>query len=421
MHLLRVALFLSLTTATTLHAENWPQWRGAKFDGISTEKNLPSTWSKTENVAWKATLPGPGGSTPSIWDKHIFLTCVDGKDLVLIGIDTSGKELWKKVIGSGNQNVRGDEGNYASPSTSTDGKNVWAFVGNGVMACYDFAGKEIWKLDLQERYGKFNIQFGLSSTPVLDGDKLYMQLIHSGGAHVIAFDKNTGKEVWHTKRPSDATDECEQSYASPTLYRDGKLEYLLTHGADYIIAHNLTDGKELWRCGGLNPHGGRYNKTLRFVASPLAVPGLIVVPSAKNGPVMGLKPDSKGDISTDAFQHAWTMPQNTPDVPSPLVYDGFVYLCRENGNLICLDAKTGEKYYDNRTHADRHRASPIYADGKILITARDGTITVVKPGKEFSVIASNKLDEHMTASPAISDGTIYLRTFESLYAIRAAK
>ena len=153
------------------------------------------------------------------------------------------------------------------------------------------------------------------------------------------------------------------------------------------------------------------------MASPLPGPGFVVVPSAKNGPVLCLDPTSQGDITSSEEGHFWTRPHETPDVPSPLAVDGLVYLCRENGNLICMDAKTGEQYYMNRTHADRHRASPVYADGKIFLTSRDGTVTVVKAGKQFEVLATNTLGESISSSPAISGGRIYLRTFDALYAI----
>ncbi|HEV3416914.1 MAG TPA: PQQ-binding-like beta-propeller repeat protein [Pirellulales bacterium] len=411
---------LLVSSVSPARAENWPQWRGARLDGVSDEAGLPAEWSATKNVAWRLPLPGPAGATPVVWDEHIFLTSVDGPDVALIAADTSGNLLWRRVIGSGNKDIRGDEGNFASPSPFTDGQHVWAMMGTGILACYDFAGKEIWKFDLQERYGRFDIQFGMASTPVLDGDHLYLQLIHSGGSVVLCLDKATGGEVWKQRRFTDARDESEQSYASPIIYRAGKQALLLSHGGDYIIAHRLTDGIEVWRCGGLNPKG-KYNNTLRFIASPVAAPGLIVVPSAKNGPVLGLRPDGNGDITNSAADHRWTRAQNTPDVPSPLIYDGLVYLCRENGNLTVLDAKTGEPYYEHRTHSDRHRASPVYADGKVYLTARDGTITVVKTGKEFEVLASNAMGENMSASPAIANGTIYLRTFAALYAIRTAQ
>jgi outer membrane protein assembly factor BamB len=296
-------------------------------------------------------------------------------------------------------------------------------MANGVLACYDMEGKEVWKLDVQDRYGKLSIAFGLTSTPVLDGDRLYLQLIHGEGnpetreAVVVALDKLTGAEIWKADRPSDGRAECEHSYASPVLYRDADREYLLTHGADYIVAHDLKDGSEIWRCGGLNPKGN-YNPTLRFVASPLAVPGLIVVPSAKNGPVLAIRPEAQGDVTASESWLKWVRESNTPDVPSPLLVDGLVYLCRENGNLICLDAKTGEEFYQEPTERDRHRASPVYADGKIYLTGRKGVVNVVQTGKEFKILARNDMGEQISASPAISNGTIYLRTFDALYAIR---
>ncbi|HEV3137782.1 MAG TPA: PQQ-binding-like beta-propeller repeat protein [Pirellulales bacterium] len=397
-------------------AENWPQWRGARLDGISHEKDLPQSWSKTDNVTWRFALPGPAGATPVIWEDHIYLTSAEGSDLVLMAISTEGKQLWKHVIADHNQAIRGDEGNLASPSPSTDGKHVWTMMGTGDLACFSADGKQVWKFNLQDRYGKFKIMFGMASTPVLDGNRLYLQLLHAGGPLVLALDKSTGDEIWKQTRASDARAECEHSYASPVLYRDGKLELLLTHGCDYIVAHQLADGAEVWRCGGLNPKG-KYNPTLRFVASPLAIPGIVIVPSAKNGPVLALDPASKGDLSDTTEGHFWTREHNTPDVPSPLVVDGLAYLCREDGTLICLDAKTGQEFYTKRTHSDRHRASPVYADGKIYLTARDGTVTVVKPGKEFEILATNSIGESISSSPVISNGRIYLRSFDALYAI----
>jgi outer membrane protein assembly factor BamB len=217
-------------------------------------------------------------------------------------------------------------------------------------------------------------------------------------------------------RPSDGTFECKHSYASPTIYRDGQREFLLTHGQDYIIAHDLADGRELWRCGDLNPKG-KYEPTLRFVASPLAVPGYIVVPTAKNYGVVCLKPDGAGDVTEKEEHIRWKWTSSTPDVPSPLLVDGLVYLCRENGNLIVADAETGKEIYTQPTTRDRHRASPIYADGHVYLTARGGVVTVVKAGPKFEVVAKNEVGEPTSASPVISGGRLYLRTFEALYSI----
>jgi len=258
---------------------------------------------------------------------------------------------------------------------------------------------------------------GMSSSPLLDGDRLYLQLLHSNEQLVLALDKNTGKEIWKRLRMTNAHEESLHSYASPFIYRFDNQEFLLTHGADYITAHDLKDGREIWRCGGLN-NPENYNLYFRLVASPVAMPGLIVVPSAKNGPVLGINPkDAKGDITNSTTNYHWKLAQNTPDVPSPLIHDGLVYLCRENGVLICLEAKTGKEFYLERTHNQRHRGSPVYADGKIYLTAADGMVTVVKAGKQFEIIAQNTVEERLSASPAISGGTIYLRSYKALYAI----
>jgi outer membrane protein assembly factor BamB len=421
MRCLVYVLTLLLSSSAAL-AENWPQWRGPRLNGVSQEKNLPAKWSKTENVLWRLALPGPGGATPVVWDDRIFVTAPNGNDLLLICVSTGGKELWRQAVSRGNREVNGDEGNSCSPSPSTDGRHVWTFFTDGVLACYSVDGKEVWKTNLQDRYGKFKIQFGMTSTPVLDSGRLYLQLIHGEGnaktreAMVLALDAATGKEIWKQPRPSDAVAECEHSYASPIVYRDENREFLLTHGADFVIAHDLKDGRELWRCGGLNPKSG-YNPTLRFVASPVQGEGRIIVPSAKNGPVFCLKPELQGDVTRNDDAFFWKIDQNTPDVPSPLIHDGLVYLCRENGNLICLDAETGEQYYEERTVRERHRASPVYADGKIYITARNGVVTVVQAGREFQMLAQNTLGEGMSASPAIAHGRLYLRTEDALYAV----
>jgi outer membrane protein assembly factor BamB len=397
-------------------AENWPQWRGPNLDGISKETGLPTEWSETKNIAWTLKLPGKGGSTPAVWGDRIFLTSADGDDLELMCVSTEGKELWKKKLGKGDRAFMRGEGNNASPSPSTDGKHVYAFAGTGDLACFDFDGKEVWKFNVQDRYGKFGAMHGLHTSPLLDGDRLYMQLLHAGGANVIALDKTNGKEVWKVERKSDGTGENKDSYASPMIWRKGKEAYLITHGNDYAIAHKLEDGSEIWRVGGLNPKDS-YRRDLRFVASPVATPDLIVIPSAKDHGVVGLKPDAEGSVMPGSKYEAWRLKSNTPDVPSPLVHDGLVYLCRENGTLICLDAKSGEEKYSQKLHAAIYRASPVCADGNIYLTARDGFVTVVKAGPKYEKVAVNELHDDLAASPAISGGRIYLRGWKTLYAI----
>ena len=421
-----VVALMGLTVCTELtRAENWPQWRGPKNNGISNEANAPTKWSKTENVAWRLPLPGPAGATPVVWGERIFLTSVEKSsgDLLLLCIGTDGKEKWRLVIGTGNRAANGHEGNSASNSPSTDGEHVWAMMTTGVLGCWTVEGKEVWKFNLQDRYGKFNIQFGMTSTPVLDGERLYVQLIHGDGnaktreAVVVGLDKKTGQEIWKRDRPSDAIDENEHSYASPVIYDDGKTKFLLSHGADFIVAHDLQDGRELWRCGNLNVKT-KYDRTLRFVASPVTGHGIIIVPTAKGAPVIALKPDGKGDITNDLALHRWRHAK-TPDVPSPLIRDGLVYLGMADGQIHVLDEQTGELIYQNRGYNKPHRASPLFADGKVYLMARDGIISVIKAGREYEQLAQNDLGEDIAASPVFANGTLYLRGFENLWAIRS--
>lgn len=404
-------------------ADNWASWRGPTSNGISNEKNLPKKWGKDQNVAWRVELPGPAGATPVVWDDQIFLTSIDGDRLLLLCYGTDGKKQWSREIGKGNKDARGDEGNSASPSPITDGKHVWSFMGTGHLACFTVSGDPVWSINLQDRYGKFRIAFGMSATPVLHDGRIFVQLIHGDGkpetqeAIVVAVDAKTGGPIWKTERVTGAAKENEHSYASPMLYDFGGSTFLITHGADYTVAYSLNDGSEIWRLGGLNPQGQSYHPTLRFVASPAAADGIIVCPTAKNGPVFAVAPDRKGDL-TDSEAVLWVRDQHTPDVPSPIIHGDLVYLCRENGILLVLERDTGEQVYMERTHSHRHRASPVFADGHLYLTARDGKITVVKAGREFEIVSQNDTGESMSSSPVISNGTIYLRTFDALWAIR---
>lgn len=413
-------LLIAAMPVGSTRAENWPQWRGKRLDGVSHETGLPTTWAKDKNVAWTLPLPGMGGSTPAVWGDRLFLTSEDGRDVVLLCVRTDGKQVWKRKFGAGGARYRFDEGNNASPSPCTDGKHIYVFAGSGQLACFDFAGKEIWNVSIPQRYGRFQIQHGMHTTPLLEGDRLYLQLLHANAALLLALDKASGAEVWRVTRPSDGRGECKEAYTSPVLWRRGKDKLLICLGNDYATAHRLEDGAEVWRVGGLNPKD-RYDFSLRLVASPVATPDLIVVPSAKDGPVVGVDPAARGLVRPGSKYERWRMAHNTPDVPSPLVHDGLVYLCREFGMLICLDAKTGKRYYAHRLHAGRYRASPVYAGDKIYLTCRDGTFTVVKAGRKFEELAVNRLPDQFTASPAVSGGRLYLRGFHTLYAIGPAK
>jgi len=401
----------------SVRADNWPAWRGPDNNGVSKETKIPSTWSEKNNIAWKIPMPGRAGSTPVVWGDRIFLTSGEDKTFVLLCIGTDGKPIWKRTIGTGGRYaIRNDEGNDASASPSTDGKHVYAFVGTGDLACFDFEGKEIWKCNVQDRYGKVRIQHGLHNTPLLHGDRLYLSLLHNGGHWVVALDKTTGKEVWKVQRPTDAKSESREAYSSPILWTTGKDQTLVILGCDYATGHRLDDGAEIWRLADLNPKKG-YSPALRIIASPAASPDLLVVPTARGGLIVGLKPGPKGTINAGSPSELWRKPRGAPDVPTPLIHDRLVYLCQANGSIQCWDGQTGKEFYNEEIHNDRYRASPTYADGKVFVLSRDGTALVLKAGPKYEVLATNKLNDFFTASPAFANGRMYLRGFGSLYAI----
>lgn len=419
-------------------ADDWPQWRGANSDGISAAKDIPTKWSTTENVRWRSPMPGQGGATPVVVGEKLLVTSADGDALVLICLDTStGEQLWRQQVTDSNQNARAGEGNSASASPVTDGEHVWAFFsrGNnfssGILACYDLQGEQVWKFDVADRFGRIDIQFGMTSTPVLHEDGIYLQLIHGAmkrgddtrTGKVIKLDKSTGETVWEVDRVTNADFECKHSYASPFLYDDGQNQFLVVHGANCTTGHSLQDGKELWRFSDLNGptevNPKNYDFTFRFVSSPAAVNGQIVIPTCKGGPTVALDASKglSGNVNDQTGALQWIAPE-TPDVSIPLVVDGLVYLLHKDGKLQCLDAKTGEEVYYERTHTVQHRSSPIYVDGHIYFCGKDGACTVVRAGRDFEIVATNEMNgEPITASPIVAHGTLYIRTYDAVYAI----
>jgi len=422
----RVALLITLASLTSGAAvalgDNWPLWRGPNNDGISQDKNLPVEWSETKNIAWKLPLPpGKAGSTPVVWGERIFLPVVDGKDIALWCVGTEGQVRWKSKLGaSGRIKVNPSEANDASNSAGTDGKRVYIFDGGGDFVCFDMDGKEIWRFNVIERYGQFKSNWGLHTTPLLHGDRLYLTLLHYFGQWIIALDTATGKEVWKAVRQTDAQGENTNAYTCPVLWQNAKEPCLVVAGCDYITGHRIEDGGELWRLH-IDAKGSR---NIRVISSPVATPEVLVAGNWRgDGPLFAIKPGARGTIQPgDAFVQ-WYLPKAAPDVPTPLIHDGLVYLCKaEFGLLTCVDLATGNELYKQRLHGVKYRASPVYADGKIFVTSHDGHVSVIKPGPKFEQLADNTLDDYFSASPAIAGGRIYLRGWGNsphLYAIEA--
>ena len=407
-------LAMVLLSFVIVHAENWPQWRGPGLNGVSTEKNLPVKWTTEENVVWKVAMPGWSGSTPIIWRDRIFLNVADGENLSLWCLDkTTGEMLWKKPLGAGN--VKRQKQNMSSPSPVTDGRSVYVMTGTGVLKGFDFTGKELWSRDIQKEYGQFGLNWGYASSPLLFEDSLYVQVLHGmktdDPSYVMRIDKKSGKTIWKVDRPTNALRESPDSYTTPGLLRYGKTTEIVITGGDCVTGHDPAAGKELWRANGLNPDN---NPFYRIVASPIIFDEIIYAPTRVK-PLLALKAGGRGDVTSSHV--LWSTP-NGPDVPTPVTDGKYFYVVKDNGVMWCLDAKTGAEVYANRRiKPGTYSGSPVLADGKIYVTNEDGLTTVVAAGPKFEVVAENPLNDYVLSSPAISDGRIYIRTAQHLYAI----
>ena len=405
---------LCAALALAAYADNWPQWRGPNLNGISNEKNLPVKWSATENVAWKLAMPSKTGATPIIWGNRIFLNVADGDELYLWCVDKGkGSLLWKKPIAGGNYKI--NKQNMSSPSPVTDGKNVYAMTGVGVFKAFDFDGKELWARDLQKEYGKFGLNWGYASSPLLWEDSLYVQVLHGmktdDPSYVMRIHKSTGKNVWRIIRPTDAVLESPDSYTTPALLQYGGHTEIVITGGDAVTGHDPATGAELWRGKGFNR---QKDPNYRIIASPVVFDGVIYAPTRVK-PLIAFRAGGRGDISES---HKLFEFVNGPDVPTPVTDGKYFYSVNDRGIIWCLDAKTGKEIWGGqRIKPAIYSSSPVLADGKIYISNEDGLTTVIKAGPKFEVLAENDLNDYTLSSPAISEGRIYLRTAQHLYAI----
>src|SRR5262245_13959472 len=421
-----VTCALMAATTTIFAADNWPNWRGPTLNGVSAETGLPTTWSATQNVAWKLPLPAYSGSTPIIWGERIFLSvATDSRSgsLELWAIDRTKPTIpWKTPIGGGNHIER--KQNMSSPSPVTDGSRVWLMTGVGILKSFDFAGTEIWSRDIQADYGRFGLNWGYASSPLLHEGALYVQVLHGmktdDPSYLLKIDAASGKTIWKVERPAVARKVCADSYTTPAVIRTaGRTEIIIT-GGDAVTAHDPASGKEFWRANILNPQNqGNY----RIVASPLIVGDMIIAPS-RNNPLAALRPGGSGDVA--GTHVAWTF-QRGPDVPTPVSDGKYIYVVVDNGVVFCLDPKTGAVVYGpERLPSDNYSSSPTLADGKIYVTGEaTGTTQVFRTGPKFELLASNSLDDacspYCLSTVAVSEGQLFIRSSAHLFAIGQRK
>jgi hypothetical protein len=399
---------------SVVRAENWPQWRGPSLNGVSGEANLPVRWSAAENIAWKLPLPERSGSTPIVWGDRLFLNVAEKGSLYLWCVDrTKGAVVWKQHLGDGDRRER--KQNMSTPSPVTDGRNVWAMTGTGILKSFDFTGQEIWSRDIQKDYGRFGLNWGYGSSPLLYEDSLFVQVVHGmktdDPSYVLRISKANGRTIWRVERPTSARFESPDAYTTPALLKYGDTVEIVIAGADVVTGHDWSTGKEVWRARGLNPgnDGGQ-----RIVASPVIHGDLIIAPSRER-PLLALKSGGRGDVTSSHL--LWSF-NNGPDVPTPVTDGTYVYIVNDRGIVWCLDAKSGREVYGRRRlRASTYSGSFVLGDGKLYITNEDGLTSVVRAGPTFEILAENDFDDYTLSSPAISDGQIFIRTEKWLWAI----
>jgi outer membrane protein assembly factor BamB len=421
-------LFAALSIATlavaVVSADNWPQWRGPKLNGTSPETSLPVKWSieTGENIAWKMPMLARSGATPIVWGDRIFLnsaTALASGDLELWCVDRNkGQLLWKAPVAGGNNQQR--KQNMSSPSPVTDGTTVWVLTGTGALKAFDFAGKELWARDIQKDYGAFGLNWGFASSPLLHQGALFIPVLHGmktdDPSYLLKIDAKTGKTIWRVERPTQAIRESPDAYITPALLQyKGNVEVVL-NGGDVVTGHDAGTGKELWRVNGLNPENNPFH---RIIASSLVVGEMVIAPTRVK-PMLAIKAGGRGDIT--ATHVAWSF-ERGPDVPTPVSDGKLLYIVDDRGVAHALDVQTGSIVWGpERLKSDSYSASPTLADGKIYVTSETtGLTSVFRAGPKFELLAENPSGEYTLSTISVSEGQLFLRTDNHLYAIGSRK
>lgn len=404
---------LVLCLTTTAFANDWPEWRGPGGLGLAAAGNYPIQISPVDNLLWKRELPGRGSSTPAVWGERIFVTCpIDGQDGVLC-FNFAGEELWRRQLGPESPGKHRN-GSGSNPSPVTNGEKVVVYYKSGMLACLDFAGDVLWKINLQKKFGPDTLWWDLGTSPVLGDEMAVVAVMQAGDSYLVALDLSDGQVVWKRERMFQCAEESDQAYTTPVIRKLSGNDVIVTWGADHLTGHDLRSGKPLWKCGGFNPDN---QGMWRVIASAATDGEVAVVPFGRGEftAAVSLK-DAKGDI-TDTHR-LWEKAGLGTDVPTPLIHDDLLILLTDKGKVAGLNKMTGEQLWEfslPRARA-KYYASPILAGDLLYCAREDGAVMVVRlqaDGPEL--LAENSLGEGILATPILLRDRLLIRGTRHLF------
>lgn len=432
----KAILFLVLAVVTAAQAADWPHWRGPFLNGSTDEKDLPSSWSRTEGVAWIADLPGSSAATPIVWRDRVFVSGVDSSRDMLVAMcldGATGKRLWQHDVAKGMR--RDKQSTFAAPSPVTDGRVVVFFYSNGHLVGYDLEGRSLWGRRIQEDYGPFAFLWTPSTSPTLYGGRLILQVLQrdvpvqgrglegqKNESYLLALDPNTGKTLWRQFRASEAQAESREAFTTPIPASLGGRSQLLVAGGDALTGHDPETGVELWRWGTWNP---RRIGHWRLVPSPVASDRAVLVCAPKGSPVYAIRPSGSGVLDDTAI--AWTSQDSavevSSDVPTPAYYDGDFFVLNDlRRRLSRVEAQTGRVKWSVQTPGQaKYEASPLAGDGKIYLVNHAGEVAVIAAATG-DVLHQIPMDEPsggevVRASISVAGGRLFIRTTRRLYCV----
>jgi len=429
-------LFCALAWSVVPETGGWFYWRGPAADGMAVG-DAPLNWSDTQNIKWKANIPGRGHSSPVIWGDRIFVTTaiksgasgepetpatpptpgakpplvisgpqVEHKFDVLCLDRLTGKILWQRTATTAvpHEGYHGTYGSFASNSPVTDGKNVYAFFGSRGIYCYDIEGKLVWQKD----YGvqmKMRMSFGEGMAPVISGDRLILVFDYEGDSFMSVLDKNSGKEIYRISRDEKS------NWAAPLVVDFQGRKQIVVGATKKVRSYDFETGKPIWECAGLGSNP---------IPQPVRQDDMVFVMTGHMNPnLMAIRLGREGDLTgTDAI--VWSQTKGNSYTPSPVIHDNKLYVLTDGGMVSCYNARTGEPYYHQQRLPKPYsfKSSPVGANGKLYLASENEDVIVLRMGEKFEVLATNTLaDQMFIATPAIFDGEIYLRGQNQLFCI----